>query len=141
MVTLGKKRLNIKNILFFDQPNYLLQLLYVFTSFLKMKPLQFGFFFSQSMKRYIEEHAKNYDLLFFYHIRSSQYLPKNYDGNKIIEMGDLYSQNYFQTFRNLNLLNPLKYIEKKIFLRFDKIILFSKSEIIKISKQFRKKNI
>ena len=71
-----------------------------FTSFLKMKPLQFGLFFSQSMKRYIEEHAKNYDLLFFYHIRSSQYLPKNYDGNKIIEMGDLYSQNYFQTFRN-----------------------------------------
>jgi polysaccharide biosynthesis protein PslH len=150
VVTLGKKKLNIKNILFFDQPNYLLQILYVFSSFLKMKPLQFGLFFSQSMKRYIEEHAKNYDLLFFYHIRSSQYLPKNYDGNKIIEMGDLYSQNYFQTFRNLNLLNPLKYIyliesflvkniEKKIFLRFDKIILFSKSEIIKISKQFRKK--
>ena len=152
VVTLDKKKKNEKNVLFFDRPNYLLQILYVFISFLKLKPLQFGLFFSQSMKRYIEDHAKNYDLLFFYHIRSSQYLPKNYKGHKIIEMGDLYSQNYFQTFSNLNLFNPLKYIyliesflvkniEKTIFSSFDKIILFSKSEIKKISKQFRKKNI
>ena len=150
VVTLGKKKFNLKNVLFFDEPNYLLKILYVFVSFVKMKPLQFGLFFSQDMKKYVEEHAKNYDLLFFYHIRSSQYLPKNYSGNKIIEMGDLYSHNYFQTFCNLNLVNPLKYvyliesllvkkIEKKIFTVFEKIILFSKNEIKKIPKQFKKK--
>ena len=49
-------------------------------------------------------------LLFFYHIRSSQYLPKNYYGETIIEMGDLYSDNYFQTYNYLRVYNPLKYI-------------------------------
>ena len=62
------------------------------------------------MKNFIEDNANEYDLLFFYHIRSSQYLPINYYGETIIEMGDLYSDNYNQTFQNLNPLNPLKYI-------------------------------
>ena len=62
-------------------------------------------------------------------IRSSQYLPKNYYDKTILEMGDLYSKNYFQTFNYLSFLNPLKYIyliesllikkvESKIFLKF-----------------------
>jgi hypothetical protein len=150
IVTLGQESIKKKNIIFFRQPNYLLKILYAFLSLLKKKPLQFGFFYSASMKKYIEKNAINYDLLFFYHIRSSQYLPKNYNGNTIIEMADLYSQNYYQTFCNLNILNPLKYIyllesllvkntENKIFLNFNKIILFAKSEIKKISRSFRKK--
>ena len=55
-------------------------------------------------------------------------------------MGDLYSRNYLQTFLNLNIFNPFKYIyliesflvakiENKIFIKFDKIILFSKNEV------------
>ena len=65
-------------------------------------------------------------------------------------MGDLYSDNYFQTFKNLSFINLLKYIyliesllvkkiEIKLFSTFDRIILFSKSEIKKIDNQFRKK--
>ena len=65
-------------------------------------------------------------------------------------MGDLYSKNYNQTFCSLNIFNPFKYIyglesllmknmEKKIFINFDKIILFSKSEIKEVNKLFRKK--
>ena len=64
-------------------------------------------------------------------------------------MGDLYSDNYNQTFQNLNPLNPLnisiilkvylRKLEKHIFSKFDKIILFSKSEIQKIDKQFKNK--
>ena len=53
------------------------------------------------MKNFIEEMLMNYDCLFFYHIRSSQYLPKNYYGETIIEMGDLYSDNYNQTLKIL----------------------------------------
>ena len=53
-------------------------------------------------------------------------------------MGDLYSENYLQTFRYLNILNPLKYIyfleslivkriEEKIFSSFERVLLFSKN--------------
>ena len=61
-------------------------------------------------------------------------------------MGDLYSENYFQTFKNLSYINFFKYIyliesllvkkiERKLFSYFNKIILFSKSEIKKVSKK------
>ena len=151
VVTLSKKGMaNKKNITFFNQPNFFLKIFFVLLSLCTMKPLQFGLFKSKKMKDYIQRIAENYDLLFFYHIRSSQYLPEKYEGRKVIEMGDLYSYNYFQTFCNLNLLNPLKYIyffesllvkkiEKNIFIKFDKIILFSKNEIRKINKIFKKK--
>ena len=104
------------------------------------------------MERFISSRADSYDIIFFYHIRSSQYLPKNFKGKKIIEMGDLYSSNYLQTFNNLSLFNPLKYVyllesalvkkvEINIFTKFDKVILFSKNEIKKINKIFIKKII
>ena len=150
IVSLGGEKSNKKRLIFFHHPNYFLKIFYVLLSLLKIRPLQLGLFFSKYMKKYIDQNAKNYDLLFFYHIRSSQYVPKNYKGKIIIEMGDLYSQNYYQTFCNLSILNPFKYvyllesflvkkIEERIFIKFDKIILFSKSEIKKISKNFRKK--
>ena len=111
VVTLSKERINNKkNILFFYQPNFLLKIFYVLRSLCTIKPLQFGLFNSENMRDHIQLNAKNYDLLFFYHIRSSQYLPNGYKGKKVIEMGDLYSHNYFQTFCNLSILNPLKYI-------------------------------
>ena len=151
IVTLGKRGKNKKNkIIFFNQPNFFLKVFNIFISLCKMQPLQFGLFKSKKMKEYVQKVADNYDLLFFYHIRSSQYLPKEFKGIKVIEMGDLYSHNYFQTFCNLSLLNPLKYIyyiesvlvkklEKNIFTNCDKIILFSKNEIKKINNTFRKK--
>ena len=150
VVALGRKRLNKKNLQLFNHPNYFLKIFYILSSLLVMKPLQFGLFFSKPMKKYIEKNSKDYDLLFFYHIRSSQYLPENYEGKTVFEMGDLYSRNYLQTFFNLSVVNPFKYIyllesflvkkiERKIFLKFDKIILYSKSEIKKVSKNFRKK--
>ena len=102
------------------------------------------------MKLYIENCANNYDYLFFHTIRSSQYLPNNFHNRIIMEMGDLYSDNYFQTFKNLNFLNPLKYIyylegllvkriEIKIFDEYDRITLFAKSEVQKINKRFKEK--
>lgn len=151
VVTLYRKKTELKKrIVYFKSPNYFLKIFYVLHSLLRLKPLQFGLFMSKKMKAYVKKNAKRYDLLFFYHIRSSQYLPNNYKGSTVIEMGDLYSSNYYQTFCNLNIFNPLKYVyliesilikrvENRIFQSFNKIILFSKNEIKKINKIFRKK--
>ena len=151
VVTLYRKKTELKKkIIYFKSPNYFLKIFYVLHSLLRLKPLQFGLFLSKKMKAYVKKNAKRYDLLFFYHIRSSQYLPNNYKGSTVIEMGDLYSSNYYQTFCNLNIFNPLKYVyliesilikrvENQIFQSFNKIILFSKNEIKKINRIFRKK--
>ena len=151
IVSLGNNEdLSKKNIFIFKSPSFFFKIFNVIKSLIKFKPMQFGIFYSNKMKKFIEEKADNYDLIFFYHIRSSQYLPKYYRGKKIIEMGDLYSSNYIQTYKNLNIFNPLRYIyfvesffvkksETQIFLDFDKIILFSKNEIKKIDKSFKKK--
>ena len=139
-----------KNILTFKESNFFIKIFYCIISFLKFEPIQFGLFYSKEMKEYLKENAYQYDCLFFYHIRSSQYLPKNFSGKTIIEVGDLYSENYLQTFNHLNVLNPLKYIyliesilvnkiENKIFSIFDKVTLFSKIEADKIKKNFKSK--
>ena len=150
VVSLGEREnFSQKNIFIFKSPSFLNKFLYALKSLFYLHPIQFGFFYSNEMKTFISNNALNYDILFFYHIRSSQYLPQNYYGKKIIEMGDLYSNNYNQTFKNLSILNPLKYIyflesllvkqsEKRVFMNFDKIILFSKNEIKKIDKLFSK---
>ena len=152
VVCLGEKNFSQKNIFKFKKPFFLSKIFYVFKSLILFQPLQFGLFFSQEMKKFISSRADNYDLIFFYHIRSAQYLPKSFKGEKIIEMGDLYSSNYLQSFDNLSLFDPLKYVyllesllvkkvERNIFTKFDKIILFSKDEIKKIDKIFIKKII
>ena len=153
VMTLGSKEdFSQNNVFIFKSPILISKLINVIKSLFLLKPLQFGLFYSNKMQNFINDRASDYDLIFFYHIRSSQYLPKNYYGKKIIEMGDLYSNNYEQTFYSLNFLNPLKYvyfleglliknIEKKIFVDFDKIILFSKNEIKKIKGSFKDKII
>ena len=152
IICLEKEKINNqeRSLITFNQPNLILKFIYCLVSLLRLNPVQFGLFYSGEMKRYVENFANNYDYLFFYHIRSSQYLPKNFYGKTIIEMGDLYSDNYFQTFKYLNFFNPLKYvyyfesllvkrIENQIFENFDKIVLFSKKEIEKVKKKFKNK--
>ena len=139
-----------KNVVSFKNPSFLIKILNCFLSLLKLRPIQFGLFVSREMKIYIENIAENYDYLFFYHIRSSQYLPKDFYGKSVLEMGDLYSDNYNQSFENMNFFNPLKYIyllesflvkreENKIFSKFDRITLFAKKRRIKSKKNSKKK--
>ena len=153
IATIGEKDdFSQKNIYVFKKASFFLKVCYSIKSLISFQPIQFGFFYNNDMQKFINNEAINYDLIFLYHIRSSQYLPKNYYGKKIIEMGDLYSNNYRQTFNSLSFFNPLKYIyfvesflvnklEKKILMDFDKIILFSKNEIKKLEKNFTKKII
>ncbi len=152
IVCLKKDKLNIneKNLISFKHPNFLIKLIYCLVSIFKIEPIQFGLFYSGEMMQFLKNNANNYDYLFFYHIRSSQYLPVEFNGKTILEMGDLYSDNYFQSYKYLNFFNPLKYIyflesllikriEKKIFNTFDKVTLFSKRESDKIIKDYTDK--
>ena len=111
--------------------------------FFQLNPIQFGLFFSAKMRKYINENSFNYDIIFFHHLRSIQFLPKNYHGKKILDMGDLYSDNYFQTYKYLNFLNPIKYIylieafliklaEDRYFLYLIKFYFFQKKKLKKL---------
>ena len=141
---------NIKNNIFFENPNIIKKIYYCITNILKLKPLQFGLFYSNDMADFINENANEYDVLFFHQIRSSQYLPREFDGDTVLEMGDLYSDNYKQTFNNLSFFNIFRFVfllesflvkrvENLIFNSFNRIILFSKNEINKVNKKYKKK--
>jgi glycosyltransferase involved in cell wall biosynthesis len=91
------------------------------------------------MRAKINEIKKDYDAIIFHLIRSGEFLPKNYEGTKILEMTDLISKNYSQLYKKLNFINPLKYLylieqvllekyEKKIAESFDRIVLVSKRD-------------
>ena len=75
----------------FYYPNFILKIFYCLISILKLNPIQFGLFFSKDMSNFIKNNAKNYDILFFQQIRSSQYLPKNYKAPSF----RLFGQNLF----------------------------------------------
>ncbi len=141
---------NNKRNIFFEYPSLVKKIFFCISNVFKLKPIQFGLFFSNNMANYINDNANNYDLLFFHQIRSSQYLPVKFNGKTVLEMGDLYSDNYKQTFNNLNFFNIfrliylfesflVKKVENFIFKSFDRIILFSKNEIDKTEKKYRKK--
>ena len=66
-----------KNDLAFKHPNFIFKIIYCFLSLIKIKPVHFGLFYSSEMKSYLDNNAFQYDYLFFYHIRSSQFLPKD----------------------------------------------------------------
>ena len=152
IVYLGEKKLNNgnNNIVSFIRPNIFLKFFYCLISLIKIQPIQFGLFFSKNMKDYIQDASNNYEIIFFQHIRASQYLPENFYGTTILDMGDLYSENYKQTYKYLSFLNPMKYIyflesifvkrvENKIFSIFDKVLLFSKNEVKKVQGKFNQK--
>ena len=146
-----KKFIDKKNrFISFKNPNIFSKIFNCLLSVLKIQPIQFGLFFSNELQNYINNHSNNFDYLFFYHIRSSQYLPKNFMGKTILEMNDLYSDNYSQTFNYLNVMNPLKYlyffegilmkkVENIVFNNFDRITLLSKNEAKKVNPKFKKK--
>ena len=138
----SSKNINVNVKKFFFKNNILKSFLNTFLYFLKLKPLQVGFFYSRTLKKFVKENHNNYDIIICHLIRTVEYLPKEFKGKKILEMTDLYSDNYKQTYRKLSFLNPLFYLyfveslltrkyEKKCFHIFDKIVLVSKKDIKK----------
>lgn len=150
IVFLDEKDSKFNNNKGFKNPNLFLKIIYCLLSLIKLQPIQFGLFYSSEFKKYVQKYANNYDLLFFHQIRSVQYFPSNFNGKAILEMGDIYSDNYKQTYNHLKIINPIYYfyliesflvrrLEKKSFNLFKRIVLFSKTEIIKIEKKFKSK--
>ena len=95
-------------------------------SMLKLEPLQNGFYLSNEMKNYINSVADQYDTIICHLLRSSQYMPNNYNGKKVLEMSDLQSLAYQQLIKQLSVLNPVKYVyifEKFLVEKYEKKLL------------------
>ena len=143
---LNKKFSNLKLITFKNE-NFIFKLIFIFTSFLKLQPLQLGYFYSSDIRNFIKKNFKSYDVVFSQSVRVAQYVL-DLKIRKILDMGDLYSNNYAQTYKNKNIFSPSKFLyfieskfirkyENLCFAKFDRILLFSKKEInsIKINKK------
>ena len=136
---------SIKNIgkiklITFKDNNFLLKLINIIISLINLKPLQLGYFYSTNLNNYIQQNYKNYDIIFCQSIRTAQYVINIGFKKKILDMGDLYSRNYNQTFKIKSIFNPIKFIyfiesiliknyENLCFNNFFKILMFSKNEI------------
>ena len=134
----------------FKSNNFLLKIFFSIKSLLFLKPIQFGFFFSKKIKEFVEKNYKNYDTIICHLNRSTQYLPSDFKGNKILEMTDLESNNYNQRKKYLRIYNPLYFLyvieyfliksfEKNLTKIFDKIILVSKKDCSKKINFLKKK--
>ena len=145
------KKIKHKGKVIFFPRNFLLSIFNTVKSFLRLEPLQNGYFFSKDVKKFIEANKNKYEVIICHLIRSAQYLPKNFKGKKILEMTDLYSENYNQTIKKISFFNILYYLyfiemilvknyEEYCSKIFNKIVLVSKKDIIK-NKNIKKKNI
>jgi len=148
-----KKNKNLsfcKNVKIFHV-NFLNRIINIFLSFIKLEPLQTGYYLSEKMKNHINKVESKYDTIICHHLRSSQYMPDKFKGIKILEKTDLLSLNYERSIKQLSLFNPLKYIyflekilvtkyEKKIFKNFHKIIFISNLDAQIAKKKTTKSN-
>ena len=127
---------------FFFKRNLFLSLINSFLQLLKINPLQLGFFYSEKAHKFIENQHNNYDVIIFHLLRSTKHMPTSFTGKKILEMTDVYSDNYKQTFNQISFLNPLFYLyffeylliknyEKKCSNIFDKIVLVDNNNLDK----------
>tara|TARA_B110000438_G_C15788796_1_gene639674 strand:- start:906 stop:2057 length:1152 start_codon:yes stop_codon:yes gene_type:complete len=132
-------------VIFFPR-NFFLSIFNTIKSVFKLEPLQNGFFFSNDVKKYIEVNKHKYEVIICHLIRSAQYLPKDFKGQKILEMTDLYSENYNQTIKKMSFFNILYYLYfiEMILVKhyeiycgkiFNKIVLVSKKDIFKNKKK------
>ena len=144
------KKVNKITIINFKKENFFLKIIFIFFSIITLRPLTVGYFYSSDINNYVKKNISNFDVVFCQSIRVAQYVFNSKIKNKILDMGDLYSNNYLQTYKIKNIFNPSRIIyliesilvrkfEKKYFQKFNKIFLFSKKEIR--SSTFNKKKI
>tara|TARA_Y100001970_G_C14163473_1_gene819900 strand:- start:310 stop:1467 length:1158 start_codon:yes stop_codon:yes gene_type:complete len=135
---------------FFFKRSLFLSLINSFLQLFKINPLQLGFFYSEKAHKFIENQHNNYDVIIFHLLRSTKHMPSNFTGKKILEMTDVYSDNYKQTFNQISFLNPLLYLyfleylliknyEKKCSDIFDKIVLVDNNNLNKSKHIFKDK--
>ena len=134
----------------FKEINLFSKIFYIFFSFIKLRPIQLGYFFSPKIKEYVQNNFQDYDLIFFQSFRTAQYMPEGNNKTCILDMGDLMSKNYKQTSVRYFFFNPIRviyYIESLLvkkyesfcFKKFTKILLLSKREMDSVEKEFKGK--
>ena len=134
----------------FKEISLISKIFYIFFSFIKLRPIQLGYFFSPKIKEYVQNNFQDYDLIFFQSFRTVQYMPEGNNKTCILDMGDLMSKNYKQTSVRYFFFNPIRiiyYIESLLvkkyesfcFKKFSKILLLSKREIDSVEKKFKGK--
>ena len=136
----------------YKKNNIIVKLFYTFLSIINLRPLQIGFFYSKEIKDFLSINHKNYATIIFHTFRAAQYLPIDFKGKKILEMTDIMSDNYDQTKKKINILNPLYFLysiesfllkkyETYCFKIFNKIVLIERLNIKSHFKTFREKII
>ena len=134
----------------FKEISLISKIFYIFFSFIKLQPIQLGYFFSPKIKEYVQNNFQDYDLIFFQSFRTVQYMPEGNNKTCILDMGDLMSKNYKQTSVRYFFFNPIRiiyYIESLLvkkyesfcFKKFTKILLLSKREMDSVEKEFKGK--
>ena len=102
----SKKKFGLIKLKTFADQHIFFKLFNIINSLIKFKPLQLGYFYSEKMHNYIKRNYKNFDMIFCQSVRAAQYVVLLNCKQKILDMGDLYSNNYFQTFKVSNIFNP-----------------------------------
>ncbi len=136
----SNKKIGKVKIISFKDKNLIFKLIKIIFSLLNLKPLQLGYFYSKELNNYTLQNYKNFDIIFCQSVRAAQYVTNLEFKKKVLDMGDLYSNNYYQTFKMKSWFNPMKIIffiegilmknyENLCFDNFSKILLFSKREI------------
>ena len=134
----------------FKEISLISKIFYIFFSFIKLRPIQLGYFFSPKIKEYVQNNFQDYDLIFFQSFRTAQYMPEGNNKTCILDMGDLMSKNYKQTSVRYFFFNPIRIIyyiesllvkkyESSCFKKFSKILLLSKREMDSVEKEFKGK--
>jgi hypothetical protein len=144
----SRKKIGKLKLITFKSESFIFKFINIIFSFIQLKPFQLGYFYSYEIDNFVKKNYKNFDIIFCQSIRVAPYIINLKFKKKILDMGDLYSNNYFQTFKTKSIFNPVKIIyflesllikkyENYCLKKFHKILLFSKKEIktLKINKQ------
>ena len=110
----------------------------IYYLFFSNLPLQVGYFYSKKIQKWVDENHHNFDLIFCYHIRTTQYVVCYDNKIKIVDLVDLISLN-LKSYLNLNdsnsLLNFIYLLESKRLERYENRIIknFNRSALISIN--------
>lgn len=108
-----------KRIVYVKQPNSFIRFFNCLKSLVFKKPIQNGYFYSSKMKSFIKKNYKNYDCLFFMHMRTAQYAV-DINAKKIIDCPDCITLNSYNEYVNSKGLRRFIYkIDYKNTKRFE----------------------
>ncbi len=104
------RKVNNINLINFKEENLFFKIIFIIFSILKLRPLTIGYFYSRKLNKYVEKNINNFDIVFCQTIRVAQYVFNSNIKKKILDMGDLYSNNYHQTYKVKSFFNPSKFV-------------------------------